>query len=69
MCPSVTSAFQDFGKVLMVKPHPLAGKLVDHYSLRVTQAAAELDINRVTLSLVLNGRAGISIDLALRLKA
>lgn len=38
-------------------------------NLTVTQAAAELGINRVTLSRVLNGKAAISIDLALRLEA
>jgi len=37
--------------------------------LTVTRAAKELGINRVTLSRVLNGKAGISIDLALRLEA
>ena len=37
--------------------------------LTVTQAATELGINRVTLSRVVNGKAGISIDLALRLEA
>lgn len=37
--------------------------------LTVTQAAAELGINRVTLSRVLNGKAGISIELALRLES
>lgn len=37
--------------------------------LTVTQAAKELGINRVTLSRVLNGKAGISVDLALRLEA
>ena len=37
--------------------------------LTVTQAAKELGINRVTLSRILNGKAGISVDLALRLEA
>ena len=37
--------------------------------LTVTQAAKELGINRVTFSRVLNGKAGISVDLALRLEA
>ena len=37
--------------------------------LTVTRAAKELGINRVTLSRVLNGKAGISVDLALRLEA
>jgi len=33
----------------------------------VTQAAEELHVARVTLSKVLNGRAGVSADMALRL--
>jgi addiction module HigA family antidote len=37
--------------------------------LTVTQAANELGINRVTLSRVVNGKACISVDLALRLEA
>lgn len=37
--------------------------------LTVTQAAEELGISRVALSRVLNGSAGISIDLAMRLES
>jgi addiction module HigA family antidote len=37
--------------------------------LTVTQAANELGINRLTLSRVVNGKASISVDLALRLEA
>lgn len=53
-------------------PHPgetLREDVLPALNLTVTQAATELGINRVTLSRVLNGRAGISIDLALRLEA
>jgi len=35
----------------------------------VTQAAEQLDVSRVALSRVLNGRAAISPDMALRLEA
>ncbi|WP_035056159.1 HigA family addiction module antitoxin [Andreprevotia chitinilytica] len=52
-------------------PHPgetLREDVLPALGLSVTQAAAELGINRVTLSRVLNGNAGISIDLALRLE-
>ena len=37
--------------------------------LTVTQAAAELDVSRVALSRVLNGRAAISPEMALRIEA
>ena len=53
-------------------PHPgetLRDDVLPALGLTVTQAAKELGINRVTLSRVLNGKAGISIDLALRLEA
>ncbi|MCE1182836.1 MAG: HigA family addiction module antitoxin [Rhodocyclales bacterium] len=53
-------------------PHPgetLKEDVLPALGLTVTQAAAELGINRVTLSRVLNGKAGISVDLALRLEA
>lgn len=53
-------------------PHPgetLREDVLPTLGLTVTQAATELGINRVTLSRVLNGKAGISIDLAMRLEA
>jgi antitoxin HigA-1 len=53
-------------------PHPgetLKNDVLPALGLTVTQAAEELGINRVTLSRVLNGKAGVSIDLALRLEA
>ncbi len=37
--------------------------------LTVTQAAQQLDVSRVTLSRVLNGRAAISPEMALRIEA
>jgi len=48
-------------------PHP--GLVLREYlgGLAVSEAAAHLGVSRVTLSRVLNGRAGISADLALRL--
>lgn len=45
-------------------PHPgetLKEDVLPALGLTVTQAAEELGINRVTLSRVLNGKAGISI--------
>ncbi len=53
-------------------PHPgetLKEDVLPALGLTVTQAAEELGINRVTLSRVLNAKAGVSIDLALRLEA
>ncbi len=53
-------------------PHPgetLKEDVLPALGLTVTQAAEELGINRVTLSRVLNGKAGVSIDLALRLES
>ena len=53
-------------------PHPgetLKDDILPALGLTVTQAAEELGINRVTLLRVLNGKAGVSIDLALRLES
>jgi addiction module HigA family antidote len=48
-------------------PHP--GTVLREYlgELPVTEAAEHLGVSRVTLSRVLNGAAGISADMALRL--
>src|SRR5919197_5718799 len=48
-------------------PHP--GSLLRDYlgSLSVTEAAQHLGVSRLALSRVLNGAAGISADMALRL--
>ncbi len=50
-------------------PHP--GQALREYlgDLAVTTAAAHLRITRVTLSRVLNGKAGISAAMAIRLAA
>ena len=53
-------------------PHPgetLREDVLPALGLTATQVAQELGINRVTLSRVLNGKAGVSIDLALRLES
>ena len=53
-------------------PHPgltLRDDVLPALGLSVTQAAQQLDVNRVTLSRVLNGRAAISPDMALRIEA
>jgi len=53
-------------------PHPgltLRDDVLPALRLSVTQAAQQLDVSRVTLSRLLNGRAAISPDMALRIKA
>ncbi len=51
-------------------PHPgeiIRDLCLEPLSLTVTEAAAGLGVTRKTLSLVLNGKAGISPEMALRL--
>jgi len=53
-------------------PHPgltLRDDVLPALGLSVTQAAQQLDVARVTLSRVLNGRAAISPEMALRIEA
>ena len=55
----------------MNPPHPgelLREDVVSELGLSVTETAARLGMSRVALSRVLNGRAAISPDLALRLE-
>jgi addiction module HigA family antidote len=52
-------------------PHPgetLREDVLPALGLTVTEAAAQLDISRAALSRVLNGRAAISPEMALRLE-
>ncbi len=52
-------------------PHPgetLREDILPALGLNVTQAAAQLGVTRATLSRVLNGRAAISPEMALRLE-
>ncbi len=53
-------------------PHPgltLRDDVLPALGLSVTEAAQQLDVARVTLSRVTNGRAAISPEMALRLEA
>lgn len=53
-------------------PHPgetLREDVLPELGLTVTQAAAQLGVTRAALSRVLNGHAGISPEMALRLEA
>ena len=52
-------------------PHPdltLRDDVLPALGLSVTQAAQQLDVSRVTLSRVLNARAAISPEMALRIE-
>jgi addiction module HigA family antidote len=51
-------------------PHPgavLKDAIFEGLDLTVTEAATYLDVDRITLSRVLNEQAGISVEMALRL--
>ncbi|MDP2371552.1 HigA family addiction module antitoxin [Rhodoferax sp.] len=53
-------------------PHPgltLRDDVLPALRLNVTNAAKQLDVSRVALSRVLNGRAAISPEMALRIEA
>ena len=53
-------------------PHPdltLREDVLTALGLNVTDAAAQLGVSRVALSRVLNGRSGISPEMALRIEA
>ena len=57
---------------MLTPPHPgltLRDDVLPALGLTVTQAAQQLDVSRVTLSRVINGRAAISPDMALRIEA
>lgn len=53
-------------------PHPgltLRDDVLPALGLSITEAAQQLGVNRMTLSRVLNGRAAISPEMALRIEA
>jgi addiction module HigA family antidote len=53
-------------------PHPgevLRGLYLEPLGLTVTEAARRLDVTRKTLSELVNGRAGVSPEMALRIGA
>ncbi len=55
--------------VMRNPPHP--GKVIREFlgDLDVTTAAKHLKVSRATLSRILNGKAGVSADMSLRLSA
>ena len=51
-------------------PHPgeiIKEDVLEAEGISVTEAARQLGISRVTLSRLLNGKTGVSVDMALRL--
>ncbi len=51
-------------------PHPgqiIKEDILEAAGINVTEAADQLGVSRVTLSRLLNGKTGISVDMALRL--
>jgi addiction module HigA family antidote len=53
-------------------PHPgsiLKEDVLPELGISVTEAAIQLGVSRVALSRVINGRAGISAEMAIRLEA
>lgn len=57
--------------MMKTPPHPgamLRADVLEPLGLGVTEAAQRLGMSRVALSRVVNGRAGISPDLAIRLE-
>lgn len=51
-------------------PHPgavLKDAVIDALGITITDAAAHLDVDRVTLSRLINGKAALSVEMALRL--
>lgn len=51
-------------------PHPgaiLKDAVIDALDLTVTEAAERLDVDRITLSRLINGQASVSVEMALRL--
>lgn len=57
---------------MLAPPHPgsiLKEDVLPELGLGVTEAAAQLGVSRETLSRVLNGKAAISADMAIRLEA
>lgn len=58
-------------KIGMTAPHPgefIRGEVLDELGLSVTEAAHALGVRRATLSDLLNGKAAISAEMALRVE-
>ncbi len=51
-------------------PHPgavIRDAVIDALNLTIKDAAEHLDVDRITLSRVINGRAAVSVEMAMRL--
>jgi len=58
-------------RVGMAPPHPgvfVREEILDELGLSVTEAAKVLDVRRATLSDLINGNAGLSAEMALRVE-
>lgn len=67
---SIMRTTTDMATQMYNPPHPgeiLRGLCLEPLALSVTDAAKALGVSRKTLSAVLNGRAGISPEMAVRL--
>lgn len=66
----ITRTITEMTKLMHNPPHPgevLRELCLEPLGLSVTEAAAALGVSRKTLSSILNGRAGISPEMAVRL--
>jgi antitoxin HigA-1 len=67
----ITRIIIEKGSPMLETPHPgefIREEVLTPLELGVTEAARLLSVSRTALSRVLNGRAGISADLAIRLE-
>jgi antitoxin HigA-1 len=68
---TIKTIIEDKAAMMKNPPHPglmLRNDVLAPLGLGVTQAAQKLGMSRVALSRVVNGRAGISPELAIRLE-
>jgi addiction module HigA family antidote len=67
---SITRTITDMSLQMHNPPHPgetLKELCIEPLGISITEAAEGLGVSRKTLSAILNGRAGISAEMALRL--
>jgi addiction module HigA family antidote len=67
---SITRITTDMSLQMHNPPHPgeiIRELCIEPLGISITEAAAGLGVSRKTLSAILNGRAGISAEMALRL--
>jgi len=67
---SITRITTDMAKTMHNPPHPgevIRELCLEPLGLSITEAAEGLGVSRKTLSAIINGRAGISAEMAIRL--